>query len=70
MADIAEIILHRRRHRDLHGKPTGVRTLGPVGPASAIAALGSRLAKLSIQPTPAASFQEVLRGIGLFGARA
>jgi uncharacterized membrane protein YhiD involved in acid resistance len=44
-------------NRDLH-----VRTLGLVGLASARAALASRraAAKLSIQPTPAASFQEVL----------
>jgi hypothetical protein len=44
--------------------------VGLVGVASAIAALGSRLAKLSIQPTPAASIQAVLRGVGLFCRRA
>ena len=52
-------------NRDLHGKPTGVRTLGLVG-------LGSALAVLAVAETggaePARVIQGILTGIGFLGA--
>jgi putative Mg2+ transporter-C (MgtC) family protein len=43
-------------NRDLHGKPTGVRTLGLVG-------IGSALAVLSISGGPSADVSRVIQGI-------
>jgi putative Mg2+ transporter-C (MgtC) family protein len=53
-------------NRDLHGKPTGVRTLGLVG-------LGSAVAVLALSDTHDASaesrvIQGILTGIGFLGA--
>ena len=53
-------------NRDLHGKPTGVRTLGLVG-------LGSAMAVLAVYNTHDASaegrvIQGILTGIGFLGA--
>ena len=52
-------------NRDLHGKPTGVRTLGLVG-------LGSALAVLAIGQTSSADasrvIQGIITGIGFLGA--
>src|SRR3954447_1032948 len=52
-------------NRDLHGKPTGVRTLGLVG-------LGSALAVLAIGPSSADDasriVQGIVTGIGFLGA--
>jgi len=81
MIDVAEVILRLGGatligaaiglNRDLHGKPIGVRTLGLVGLASAIATLavvsdGGN----SVEANAAASrvMQGVLTGIGFLGA--
>jgi putative Mg2+ transporter-C (MgtC) family protein len=52
-------------NRDLHGKPTGVRTLGLVG-------LGSALAVLTVAQTDSAAasrvIQGIVTGIGFLGA--
>jgi putative Mg2+ transporter-C (MgtC) family protein len=58
-------------NRDLHGKPIGVRTLGMVGLASAMATLAVvRFGSDSLNTTDAASrvIQGVLTGIGFLGA--
>jgi putative Mg2+ transporter-C (MgtC) family protein len=81
MSDLAEIILRLGGatligaaiglNRDLHGKPIGVRTLGLVSLASAIATLAVvRFGGDSINVTDAASrvMQGVLTGIGFLGA--
>jgi putative Mg2+ transporter-C (MgtC) family protein len=77
MTDLAEIILRLGGatligaaiglNRDLHGKPIGVRTLGLVGLASAIAVLA--VAPDGADPNPASRvIQGVLTGIGFLGA--
>jgi putative Mg2+ transporter-C (MgtC) family protein len=77
MTDLAEIILRLGGatligaaiglNRDLHGKPIGVRTLGLVGLASAIAVLV--VAPDGADPNPASRvIQGVLTGIGFLGA--
>lgn len=81
MSDFAEIILRLGGatligaaiglNRDLHGKPIGVRTLGLVSLASAIATLAvTRYGGDSFNATDAASrvMQGVLTGIGFLGA--
>jgi putative Mg2+ transporter-C (MgtC) family protein len=81
MIDLADIILRLGGatligaaiglNRDLHGKPIGVRTLGMVGLASAIATLAVvRFGGDSFNTTDAASrvMQGVLTGIGFLGA--
>jgi putative Mg2+ transporter-C (MgtC) family protein len=59
-------------NRDLHGKPTGVRTLGLVGLGSALVVLASTdfLAVLpSVDANPVSrAIQGVLTGIGFLGA--
>lgn len=59
-------------NRDLHGKPTGVRTLGLVSLGAALVVLASTgfLASLpSIDPNPVSrAIQGVLTGIGFLGA--
>jgi putative Mg2+ transporter-C (MgtC) family protein len=77
MTDLAEIILRLGSatligaaiglNRDLHGKPIGVRTLGLVGLASAMAVLA--VAPDSSDFNPASRvIQGVLTGIGFLGA--
>jgi putative Mg2+ transporter-C (MgtC) family protein len=81
MIDFAEIILRLGGatligaaiglNRDLHGKPIGVRTLGLVGLASAIATLAVvSYGGDAVTPTDAVSrvIQGVLTGIGFLGA--
>jgi putative Mg2+ transporter-C (MgtC) family protein len=53
-------------NRDLHGKPIGVRTLGLVGLASAIAILA--VADGADHNPPSRVIQGVLTGIGFLGA--
>jgi putative Mg2+ transporter-C (MgtC) family protein len=59
-------------NRDLHGKPTGVRTLGLVGLGSALVVLASTdflgtMPTLDLNPVSRA-IQGVLTGIGFLGA--
>ncbi len=81
MSDFADIILRLGGatligaaiglNRDLHGKPIGVRTLGLVSLASAIATLAVvRFGGGALNATDAASrvMQGVLTGIGFLGA--
>lgn len=81
MPDLAEIILRLGGaaligaaiglNRDLHGKPIGVRTLGLVGLASAMATLAvAPSASEGPNPVDAESrvIQGVLTGIGFLGA--
>lgn len=58
-------------NRDLHGKPTGVRTLGLVGLASAIVTLAAADAGSATGTDPNALsriMQGVLTGVGFLGA--
>jgi len=76
MTDLAEIILRLGGatligtaiglNRDLHGKPIGVRTLGLVGLASAIAVLA--VADGADHNPASRVIQGVLTGIGFLGA--
>jgi putative Mg2+ transporter-C (MgtC) family protein len=79
MTDLAEIILRLGGatligaaiglNRDLRGKPIGVRTLGLVGLASAIAVLAVVPDGAGTDPNPASRvMQGVLTGIGFLGA--
>src|SRR5215831_12099087 len=78
MTDFADIVLRLGAatliggaiglNRDLHGKPIGVRTLGLVGLASAIATLAvSTVGGNSVDATSRV-IQGVLTGIGFLGA--
>ncbi len=81
MTDVADVILRLGAatligaaiglNRDLHGKPIGVRTLGLVGLASAIAVLavapGGGEGVRSVEATSRV-IQGVLTGIGFLGA--
>jgi putative Mg2+ transporter-C (MgtC) family protein len=77
MTDLAEIILRLGGatligaaiglNRDLHGKPIGVRTLGLVGLASAIAVLAVAPDGADFNPASRV-IQGVLTGIGFLGA--
>ncbi len=77
MTDLADVILRLGGatligaaiglNRDLHGKPIGVRTLGLVGLASAVAVLA--VAPAGADPNPSSRvMQGVLTGIGFLGA--
>jgi putative Mg2+ transporter-C (MgtC) family protein len=77
MTDLAEIILRLGGatligaaiglNRDLHGKPIGVRTLGLVGLASAMAVLAIAPGGSDFNPASRV-IQGVLTGIGFLGA--
>lgn len=80
MTDFADIVLRLGAatliggaiglNRDLHGKPIGVRTLGLVGLASAIATLAVAPSTVGGNSVDATSrvIQGVLTGIGFLGA--
>jgi putative Mg2+ transporter-C (MgtC) family protein len=80
MPDLADVILRLAAatligaaiglNRDLHGKPIGVRTLGLVGLASAIAvlAVGPRGGEAVHFDATSRVIQGVLTGIGFLGA--
>jgi putative Mg2+ transporter-C (MgtC) family protein len=79
MTDLADIIVRLGGatligaaiglNRDLHGKPIGVRTLGLVGLASAIAVLAVAPDGASADSNPSSRVvQGVLTGIGFLGA--
>jgi putative Mg2+ transporter-C (MgtC) family protein len=58
-------------NRDLHGKPTGVRTLGLVGLGAALVVLASMDFKLGVEldaDPVSRAIQGVLTGIGFLGA--
>ena len=79
MADLTDVILRLGGatligaaiglNRDLHGKPIGVRTLGLVGLASAMAVLVVAPNGAGADPNPSSRvIQGVLTGIGFLGA--
>jgi putative Mg2+ transporter-C (MgtC) family protein len=79
MADLTDVILRLGGatligaaiglNRDLHGKPIGVRTLGLVGLASAIAVLAVAPDGAGADPNPSSRvIQGVVTGIGFLGA--
>ncbi len=79
MTDLADVIVRLGAatligaviglNRDLHGKPIGVRTLGLVGLASAVAVLAVAPDGAGADANPASRvIQGVLTGIGFLGA--